>query len=208
MLGLVFGESDNAATDRVVQTVIDPNRGPLDVSKDMQTLGLQNTFWAGFFYDGAPLLDRFNTPANQRTDINTGPDVYNQTTAADMGMLLSDIYQCAETGGGTLVAAFGDQFDQSKCQLVVNYMLGDHIGVLLQAGLPDGTKFAHKHGWITESDGLIHTMGDAGIVYSPGGNYVVTLYMHHPVQLLFDPANEMAAQLSTAIYNYFNTPTQ
>jgi beta-lactamase class A len=205
LMDRIFVESDNAATDKVVQQVIDPNRGPLEVTKDMQAIGLNDTFWAGFFYDGAPLLARIQTPANQRTDINTNPDIYNQTTASDMGMLLEDIYQCAQNGGGTLVAVFGSQFDQSKCQAMVNYLLSDHIGVLIQAGLPDGTKFAHKHGWILESDGLIHTMGDAGIVYSPGGDYVLTIYMHDPTQLVFNPVDDMVTQLSQAVYNYFNS---
>jgi hypothetical protein len=30
--------------------------------------------------------------------------------------------------------------------------------------------------------------------------------MHHPVQMLFDPANKMVAELSQAVYNYFNLP--
>jgi beta-lactamase class A len=73
--------------------VIDSNLAPLIVSEDMDRLGLDNTFWGGHFYVGAPLLrQNFETPANQRTDVNTGPDRYNQTTAADMGMLMEDIY--------------------------------------------------------------------------------------------------------------------
>jgi hypothetical protein len=49
-------------------------------------------------------------------------------------------------------------------------------------------------------------MQDAGIVYSQGGNYVISIYLYHPVQIVFDPINIMVAQLSRAIYNYFNLP--
>jgi len=123
-------------------------------------------------------------------------------------MLLGDIYECAENGGGSLIAAFPGEITQSECQDMITLLSGNHIAVLLQAGLPDGTQFAHKHGWVTETDGLIHTIGDAGIVFSPAGNYVAVIYLHQPNQLVFDPANQMVAQISLAIYNYFNQISQ
>ncbi|HVN55222.1 MAG TPA: serine hydrolase [Anaerolineaceae bacterium] len=198
--------SDNDSTDRVARNVIDKDKAPLKVSEDLQTLGLKNTFWGGFFAPGSPLLTNFKTPANQRTDISANPDIYSQTTPLEMGLLLDDIYQCAQTGGGTLPAAFPGQISQAKCQEMITVMTGNHIGVLLQAGLPDGTLFAHKHGWVTEfEDGLIHNIADVGIVYSPGGNYIIAIYLNHPTQLVFDPVNQMVAQISTAIYNFYNS---
>ncbi|MCD6577765.1 MAG: serine hydrolase [Anaerolineaceae bacterium] len=197
-------KSENPSADKLMEIYLDPNIGPLFVTQDMQAIGLQNTFLAGHFYLGAPLLERFSTPANQRFDYTTDPDVYNQTTTSDMGMLLDDIYQCAQTGGGTFSVVFGDEITQSECQLMITYLTQNKIAVLLQAGLPDGTNFGHKHGWITESDGLIHTILDAGIVFSPKGNYIVVIAMYQPTQLIFDIANLLSAQTSTAIYNYFN----
>jgi beta-lactamase class A len=199
--------SENGPADRLMETVIDKNLGPLEVTKDLQAMGLENTFLAGYFYPGAPLLQRYQTKANQRTDVDAGPDPYNQTTAAEMGMLLEDLYRCAESGGGTFSAAFPGEISQSECRAMISYLIKNKIAVLLQAGLPDGTRIAHKHGWIIENDGLMHTIADAGIVYSPGGNYVVTIFMYHPVQMVFDPANRMVAEISQAIYNYFNLPS-
>ncbi|WP_322807288.1 serine hydrolase, partial [Thermanaerothrix sp.] len=81
----------------------------------------------------------------------------------------------------------------------------NRIAVLIEAGLPEGTQIAHKHGWVTDPrDGLIHTISDAGIVYTPGGNYVLVIFLYHPVQLLFDPANLLIANLSQAVYNFYN----
>jgi len=196
--------SENPPADSLMEVYLDPNIGPIFITQDMQEIGLQNTFLAGHFYLGAPLLQRYSTPANQRLDYTTDPDVYNQTTTADMGMLLDDIYQCAQTGGGTFSAVFGDDITQSECQLMITYLTQNKIAVLLQAGLPDGTNFGHKHGWTTEMDGLIHTILDAGIVFSPNGNYIVVIAMYQPTQLIFDVANLLSAQISTAIYNYFN----
>ncbi|MFU8826811.1 MAG: serine hydrolase [Brevefilum sp.] len=197
-------QSENTSTDQLAMMVIDNNLSPLIVTEDMQQLGLENTFWAGHFYVGAPLLQNFTTTANQRTDIDTRPDRYNQTTAADMGMLLEDIYMCAENGGGSLIAAFPGEITQEKCRLMIDIMELNKIGVLIQAGVPSGTTVAHKHGWAIETDGLVHTYGNAALVYSPGGNYVLTIFAHHPVQAVFDPVNILFANISSAIYNFFN----
>jgi beta-lactamase class A len=87
---------------------------------------------------------------------------------------------------------------------MITYLTKNEIAVLLKAGLPEDTQIAHKHGWVTESDGLIHSIIDAGIIYSPGGNYVAVVAMYQPTQLIFDIANNLTAQISTAIYNFFN----
>jgi beta-lactamase class A len=200
-------QSENTSTDELAQTVIDENLAPLIVTEDMQRLGLENTFWGGYFYVGAPLLQRFTTPANSRDDISTDPDIYNQTTPADMGMLMEDIYQCAELGGGALIAAFPGEITQQECNLMVTYLARNQIAVLIQSGVPGGTTVAHKHGWANEEDGYIHTIGDVALVYTPGGNYALSIFVHHPIQAVFDPVNDLFAQLSQATYNYYNNQT-
>lgn len=197
-------KSENPPADQLMENYLDSTLGPILVTQDMQEIGLESTFLAGHFYLGAPLLQRYSTPANQRLDYQTSPDVYNQTTTAESGMLLDDIYQCAQFGGGTFAAVFPQEITQSECQMMINYLTENKIAVLLQAGLPDGTEFAHKHGWIVETDGVIRTISDAGIVFSPGGNYIIVMAMYQPTQLIFDVANLLFAQVSVAVYNYFN----
>lgn len=204
----MIGKSNNPATDWLIENVIDPVQGPLIVTDDMRELGLENTFLAGYFYFGAPLLENITTPANQRSDISTDPDRYNQTTPSEIGMLLMDIYQCANTGGGTLLAAFPGEITQSECQEMIDTLALDKTAVLIEAGLPDGTKIAHKHGWVPDVFGIIHDMSDAAIIFSPGGNYVLSIYLYHPAQLIFEPSNDMVADISRAIYNYYNLPAQ
>lgn len=203
-------QSNNDATDALIMG-IDEARGPLIVSEDMRALGLENTFLAGYFYPGAYLLYNAITPANQRADVNTDPDPYNQTTPSDMGMLLADLYQCAEFGGG-MVAVFPGQIDQTACREMISYLQQDRIGVLIQAGVPEGTIVAHKHGWVTDAaTGVMHNASDAAIVYTPGGNYVLSIYTYHPVQIIWEQDNvsrtgvsRMFADISRTIYNYFN----
>ena len=199
-------KSDNNATDAIMNR-IDPNTGPLIISENMKTIGLNDTFLAGFFAPGSPLLKSFETPANSRNDVFTDPDSYNQTTPIDMGMLLADIYQCATTNGGALVAAFPDKINSEVCQKIVNYLSADKIGVLIEAGVPEGTQIAHKHGWVTGTDGVIHNFSDASIVYTAGGNFVLSVYAYHPVQIVFDQANALFASLGDAVYNFYNLPS-
>jgi len=199
----MIDRSENPPADQLMKKVIDPARGPLEVTDDMQKIGLQSTFLGAMMAEPV-FLSRFETPANQREDVYTDPDLYNQTTTTEMGMVLDDIYQCSQYGGGTLVAAFPGEITQSECQEMIDYLSKNKIGVLFQAGLPDGTQFAHKHAWANTNDGLIHTIGDAGIAFTPGGNFLMVGFVYHPVQLVFDPTNLLFAQLSQAVYNYYN----
>ncbi len=207
LLSDMIDKSGNEAADWLMNRVIDPQRAPLLVSEDMKALGLQNTFLAGYFSFGSPLLSVIQTPANQRTDINTDPDSYSQTTPSDMGMLLEDIYQCAQDGGGALPAVFPGEITQTECQAMNSYLIKNRLPVLLTAGLPEATPIAHKHGWVTVN-GVINTIGDAGIIYTPGGNYILVVFLYHPDQLIWESASALVSNLSTAVYNFYNLPEQ
>lgn len=204
-MGLMIDLSDNGSTDEVMKQVLDPNIGPIQVTQDMQSLGMKNTFLAGFFSPGAPLLQRYQTPANQRTDLSTDPDIYNQTTAEDMGRLLASIERCAADGSGPMLERLEGKVSQAECQEMIDLLAKNRKGVLLEAGLPEGTKIAHKYGWVTDAkDGLLHTVSDAAIVYTPGGNFVFTVYLYHAQQLPWEDAQRLVARLATAVDNFYN----
>ena len=204
----VLGKSDNSATDQILER-IDQFNGPIVVTNDMESIGLQSTYLGGMFYLGAPnLIPGRQTPGNTRADVFTDPDPYSQTTPSEMGILLADIYQCAQNDGGALVAAFPDKMSQSTCQLLIDFMAEDKLGSLIQGGVPDGTLVPHKHGYVLSRDGVLHDTSDAGIVYSPGGNFVLSIYTYHPVQNIWDITNPLFVDLTRAVYNYFNITTQ
>ena len=123
-----------------------------------------------------------------------------------MGKLLEGIYNCAEKDSGLLEETFPNEITQSKCKQMIELLAHNKNGALLEAGVPEGTRTAHKHGWTTESDSLIHAISDAGILFTPGGDYVMTVYLHNRDQLLWDPANAMVSWLSQAAYEFFNQP--
>jgi hypothetical protein len=207
-LNLIAGmieESGNDPADWLMEQYIDRSVGPLEVTTAMQQLGLENTFLAGFFRVGSPLLAAYNTPADERTDLTTDPDPYNHTTVSDIGMLLADLYQCAEFGGGALLAVFPGEITQAECRAMIDTLTRNKTPFLIEAGIPDGTRLAHKHGWVSDVfTGAITTIGDAGIVYTPAGDYVLVIYFSHPTQLVWDPMSKLMGDLSEAVYNYYN----
>lgn len=208
IISRVLGKSENSATDLVLER-IDKNNGPIIVTRDMESIGLQSTFLGGMFFLGAPnLLPGRLTPGNQRDDIFTDPDPYSQTTPSEMGILLADIYQCAQNGGGALVATFPDKISPDTCQLLIDFMAQDKLGALIQGGVPDGTLVPHKQGYVLSAGGVLNDISDVGIVYSPGGNFVLSIYTYHPVQNIWDITNPLFANLTQAVYNYFNITTQ
>jgi beta-lactamase class A len=199
MLGL---QSGNDPADWLMQS-LDPARGPLIVTQAMRDMGLVNTYIAGYFKPGSGLLEAIKTPANQRTDIRTDLDPYNQTTSVDMGLLMQDIYQCS-LGGGTLLMTFAGKITAEECSVMLDLLSNDPIGVFIQAGVPEGTKVVHKHGW---DPGIFHTYGDAAIVYTPGGNYVLSIFLWQEDWLLWDVGSRTISEVSKAVYNYFNPPS-
>ncbi len=200
--------SDNGAADALMSTYLSESRGPLVLTEDLRDLGLEDTFLGGYFYDGAPLLQKYDTPANQRTDIDLQPDIYNQTTPNEMDELLAWIDLCAKQDSGPILEKFDGQVSQSECQLILDYMARNRHGMLIEAGLPETVQLAHKHGWVEESDGLLHTMSDASVVYTPGGDFTLSIYLYRTEQLNFDAQNVLVARLAQAVYNAFNVDQQ
>jgi hypothetical protein len=208
IISRVLGRSDNSATDQVLER-INTAIGPLIVTQDMKAIGLNSTFINGFFYLGAPPLSpRPITPGNSRTDVSSDPDPYSQTTPSEMGALLADLYQCAQNSGGALIAAFPDKVSPATCQLLIDFMAQDKLGSLIQGGVPDGTLVPHKHGYVPASDGVVRDTSDAGIVYTPGGNFVLSIYSYHPVTNIWDTINPLFGDLTKAVYNYFNVSVE
>ncbi len=170
------------------------------LTESMRRLGLENTFMA-VPYDASPPPYRqttYVTPANSRTDIEVELDSTMQTTAEEIGTLLSMIYQCSN-GGGALIAAYPEEITSNECQAIIDLMVLNEEGNLIRFGVPDGTPVSHKHGWAQG------THADAGIVLSPGGDFVIVEYLQQPGEwLVADESFPILREIARATYNYFN----
>ena len=44
-------------------------------------------------------------------------------------------------------------------------------------------------------------------MYTPGGDYVLSIYLWNDTEMIWEPTSELVAELSRAVYNYFNPPS-
>lgn len=193
--------SGNFTANLLLRDVIgndDGYQGVENLTASMQYLGLVNTFMATP-YDEEIVPPTIVTPANSRTDVNTRPDPYMQTTPLDMGLLLEMIYQCSR-GGGALMVAYPNAFTASECTEMIRWMSANRIDSLMEAGLPVETQVAHKHGWTGD------THADAGLVFSSGGDFVLVIFLYRPQWLEWEESAPLMANIAEATYNYFNPP--
>jgi beta-lactamase class A len=192
-------ESGNFTANLLLRDVIgegDGYRAVEELTASMKRLGLQNTYMAAP-YDEKDTTSTVVTPANSRTDVSTDPDPFIQTTPLEIGLLLEMIYQCSQ-GGGALLVTYPDALSSDECGEMIKWMSKNRIDNLIEAGLPSRTKIAHKHGWTSD------THADAGLVFTPGGDYVLVIFLHRPEWLQWEESAPLIADISTAVYNYFN----
>lgn len=138
------------------------------------------------------------------TSLQTNFDPINYTTAADMGTMLMQIYDCAENGSG-LHTIFPQEITQTECRWMIEILRGTNFARFSELGVPEGTDVAHKVGY------AIETFGDAAIVYSPGGDYVFVMYVWETDNdgngITDIDKWDIIGDVSRIVYNYFN-PSQ
>lgn len=109
-----------------------------------------------------------------------------KTTARDIAKYYEQLYN------GQII---NREYSDKMIDLLSRQRLNDRIPKYL----PEGIRVAHKTG---ELDMVKH---DAGIVYSPNGDYIFVVLSETPRPA---DAAEKTAKLSEKVYNYFNPKTQ
>ena len=89
----------------------------------------------------------------------------------------------------------GELIDGSSSQQMIEILKRQKFNDRIPKYLPDETVAAHKTG---ELDGVKH---DAGIVYSPKGNYIIVLMSDTSNETT---ASEVEANISKEVWDYFN----
>jgi beta-lactamase class A len=181
----------------------DPYNGTDALTARLRELGLYNTFIAAPYDSlvrpGRPLT--FITPANSRLDVTTNPDPNMQTTAWDMGTLLSWLYACSQGDMSTPLTMVAEGLSAEGCTAVLTLMTRNKIESLIEEGVPAGVPIAHKHGWIGD------THGDAGIVLAEDAPYVIVMMLHKPGWLEWGESSPLMAEISRLTYTHFTDPT-
>ncbi len=182
---------------------VDQFSGIANVTNTVQYLGARNTYITSPFVTGDPnqQLGSIGAPATlPNPNYNTKPDPFNQTTAEDLGSLLTLLYDCANYGSGLITAYANGEFTQTECRQMIELMSGNDLLRLLQAGLPPGTRISHKNGWLDS------VVGDAGIVYPANGrNYIISVFLWEDVEFQnYQRLWPIVEGISRATWNYFS----
>jgi beta-lactamase class A/uncharacterized protein YgiM (DUF1202 family) len=193
--------SENINTNRLLAAVGggNPYAGAERVTSVLDQIGLRRSFIFTPFAN-----DPFITPQAPRTrttDANqtaAQPDPFNQITVTETGALLNSIYQCGVNETGPLLTNFDGAFTPGECRRMLHVMSYNEIGALIESGVPEDVRIAHKHGWIND------THGDAAVVFSPGGDYILVIMLHNPTWLNFEESSAVIEDISMRVYNYFN----
>lgn len=207
--------SNNTSTNNLLEDISggDQWQGALQVTDFTQALNMNNTFLISPFIEdpaNPPVAPYpIAAPEIQADQTRSNPDLSNQTTVSDMGFLLSDMYQCAYNESGTLLEDFPGQYEPRECRQMIHVMASNTVDGLLKAGVPAETRVAHKHGWIAD------THANAGIFFTPGGDYVLVMMLHSGVldatgarYLAFTETLPAMAEVSRYVYNYYNPDAQ
>lgn len=165
------------------------------VTATLHDLGLRNSFMATP-YDTERLPRTYSTPANSRTDVTTSPDQHMQSTAKDLALALEWIVECSE-GRGTLLAAYPGQMTKEECAQMLQFMELNRKNILLETGVPEGTRYAHKHGFVDDSH------SDVGVFWGPAGPYIVSVFIYKPGWIEWELSSSLMADISKASWDYF-----
>jgi beta-lactamase class A len=120
---------------------------------------------------------------------------------ASMARLYLLIDECAR-GEGLLLEQF-EKLSADRCQEMLDRLETNDDDTRLAAGIPAGVRVEHKSGWIEDMN------GDAGVVRSPGGDYIAAIYIYKPLpagRFMWED-EEMApvvAALSRLAYTAYN----
>lgn len=195
-----LGESDNAAANRVLQWLGDGEiyAGGRRVTEMMRTLGFTNSF-IQTGYDDKSNISQIPTEANSRNDWNTNPDTHLQSTPADLGRLLAEIYRC-QAGDGLLIETFPNELTPEECAAILFYLSHDEFTEMIWAGLPRPAEswIIHKHGFVNEAH------SDLALVWGPGGPYVIAVYLWSPVWMNWRLSNSAMREISRIVWTFFD----
>ena len=194
-----LGESNNDAANRLLQWVGDGDiyAGGRRVTEMMRALGFTNSF-IQTGYDDKSIISQIPTAANSRTDWNTNPDTHLQSTPAELGRLLAEIYRC-QAGEGLLLDTFGGEITPEECGAILFYVSHDEFSEMVWGGLPrpEASWIIHKHGFVNEAH------SDLALVWGPSGPYVIAVYLWSPGWMDWATSNRTMKEISRIVWNFF-----
>ncbi len=204
-------DSDNIAANGLLAASVngggteDAVVGANTMSDRLADLGLTRTYMYSPFEAGEYIRQKKlkirRGPVKEGEAPYTESGRYLRAAPEDMAKLYLMIERCSG-GSGVLLEKY-PTLTAARCTEMVNRLYENGDKTRLMAGLPKGTKAAHKSGWIEDMQ------ADNGIVRSPNGDYIVSIYIYRPLGKNGTPIPDRVmtaaiASVSRLVYTYFN----
>jgi beta-lactamase class A len=178
--------------------------GALQMSEALAGLGLRHTYqrmpYDGWDYlvTGQGIPPRHG-PEREGPPPYTAADTLLRTTPAEMGQLWVWVWQCSQ-GRGPLLEGAASHLSAERCQTMLRLLEQNTERDRVVAGLPAGTRVAHKGGWVAD------VQADVGLVHSPGGDFVLAVYLFRSLDDggIDETAPTTIARFTRLVYSYFN----
>lgn len=153
-------------------------RGAVAMSEMLADLGLEHLYLY-VPYESIDYIRLYNIKYRCGPKDPVGEPPYAETGCAlratpyAMAQVYRMIDECAR-GTGVLLEKFA-LLNPDRCQEMLDLLAENADTTRMVAGLPPDVRVEHKSGWIE------HTQADVGIVRSPGGDYVLAVYVYKPL---------------------------
>lgn len=202
-------DSDNIAANTILAASVggagteDALRGAEQMSAMMSGLGLTHTYLYVPFEATEYLAQRKLKyklgPKRDGEPPYTDSGRALRTTPAEMAQIYLMIDQCAG-GKGVLLDKFADHLSAKRCQEMLDRLQKNGDAKRMRGGLPADVRVEHKSGWIDDMQ------ADAGIVRSPGGDFLIAIYLYKASST---PLPDKAflptlAGFARLVYSYYN----
>jgi hypothetical protein len=177
--------------------------GVLTMNKMLSDLGFQHTYmnmpYEGYDYlVGLRGLEIRRGPEQEGMPPFTAADPILRTTPAEISRIFLMIDECSK-GTGVLLARYPQQLSPDRCQEMLDLLAQNADDERMVAPIPEGVRVEHKSGWVQD----MHA--DVGIVRSPGGDYLMAVYLWRGVDELPDLwTNPHIVAFSRLIYTAYN----
>jgi beta-lactamase class A len=170
----------------------------------LKDLGLKHSY-QNMPYEASDYLLRVRNldipfgPAQEGPPPFTEADPVLRTTPADMSRLVKLIDQCSQ-GEGELLALY-DTLSAERCQEMLDLLADNADTIRMVAGMDERARVEHKSGWLED----MHA--DVGIVRSPGGDFILAIYVYQQQRnswLTDAEAAPVIAAFARMVYTAYN----
>lgn len=202
-------ESDNLAANDLLAASVggqgtdDALVGVRAMNVMLRALGLKHTYQnlpyeAYDYIVGLRRIQIESGPAREGNPPYTEADPLVRTTPTEISRIFLLIEQCSR-GEGDLLEQFAETLSAARCGEMIAWLEQNGDDTRMVSGLPATARVAHKSGWVGDMQ------ADVGIVRSPGGDFLLAVYLYQQTEWLRDPvAAPVIGAFARMVYTAYN----